>query len=181
MAREETWALEPHLCRDCGGRIMRRVGGPAIMTAGGNPMYRCVGCGKGRADMGCSSLCWCGYSIGGSRGSAYTCQPFSVLVKEPYLREGFLAFGCDPARGEVGVMLQTDLARLRASQTPFEGPEESARRIVEAVRKTLATAQANLTPGIKVLEPLFTEFGFQIDDVEHRIVQEIYRRHPKTR
>ena len=33
-----TWALEDHLCRSCGGRILRSVSG-AGMTPGGDPRH----------------------------------------------------------------------------------------------------------------------------------------------
>ena len=56
-----TWALEDHLCRSCGGRILRSVSG-AGMTPGGNPVIKCADCGKAAAASGPEALCWCGFS-----------------------------------------------------------------------------------------------------------------------
>jgi len=39
-------------------------------------------------------------------------MPFSILEEKPFLKEAFLACGCDPTRGEVGIMLEADLYRL---------------------------------------------------------------------
>ena len=41
---KQTWAIEDHLCRSCGGRILRCVKGNG-MTPGGNPLYKCADCG----------------------------------------------------------------------------------------------------------------------------------------
>ena len=55
-------------------------------------------------------LCWCGFSHRGNHNStAYVCQPFSVLKDRPELEQAFRACGCDPSRGEVGIMLERDL------------------------------------------------------------------------
>lgn len=59
--------------------------------------------------MGPEVLCWCGFSHRGNRDNAYTCQPFSVLKDRPELLSAFRACGCDPERGEVGIMLERDL------------------------------------------------------------------------
>ena len=81
-------------------------GGP---TGGGNPIWKCADCGTAAAAMGPEVLCWCGFSHRAQHGTAYVCQPFSVLKERPELLEAFRACGCDPGRGEVGIMLERDL------------------------------------------------------------------------
>lgn len=108
MRNTRTWALENHLCKACGGRILRCVNGNGI-TCGGNPVFKCADCGKAVAAMGPEALCWCGFSHRGNRDNAYTCQPFSILDERPELLSAFRACGCDPERGEVGIMLERDL------------------------------------------------------------------------
>ena len=117
MSRLMTWSIEDHLCRACGGRILQCAsgGGP---TGGGNPIYKCADCGVSTSSMGPSSLCWCGFSHRHNHHMAvYVCRPFSVLEKHPELRDAFLACGCDPSRGEVGIMLENDLRRMSSVKT----------------------------------------------------------------
>jgi hypothetical protein len=103
-----TWSLEDHLCRGCGGRILRCVKGQG-MTPGGNPLFKCADCGNATASMGPSALCWCGFSHRQNHGDhGYICLPFSILAERPWLEDGFRACGCDPKRGEVGIMLVRD-------------------------------------------------------------------------
>lgn len=105
----QTWAIEDHLCKDCGGRILRCVsgGGP---TGGGNPIFKCADCGKSTSGMMPDVLCWCGFHHRGNHHlSGYHCLPFSILETRPELRNDFLACGCDPKRGEVGIVLASAL------------------------------------------------------------------------
>ena len=113
MSKQETWALEDHLCKGCGGRILRRVGGPSIMTAGGNPVYKCADCDASASAMGPDALCWCGFGHRRNNAGAYTCKPFSILASNPELESAFKACGCDPKRGEVGIVLTADLKEGR--------------------------------------------------------------------
>lgn len=110
MSTRMTWALTDHLCKGCGGRVLRCVsgGGP---TSGGNPIWKCADCGKAAAAMGPEVLCWCGFTHKHNHNAtAYVCQPFTVLETKPELLSAFQACGCDPKRGgEVGIMLQRDL------------------------------------------------------------------------
>lgn len=106
-----SWVIEDHLCRSCGGRVLRSVRG-AGMTPGGNPIYKCSVCGKSSASLSASSICWCGFSHRLNNTTAYRCLPFSVLEKHPKLEAAFRACGCDPKRGEVGIALETDVNRL---------------------------------------------------------------------
>lgn len=106
---QQTWALEDHLCKSCGGRILRCVsgGGP---TGGGNPIYRCADCGIGGASMGPQAICWCGMAFRRNEKGAYRCLPFSILEGHPEYLSAFLACGCDPARGgDVGVVLNRSI------------------------------------------------------------------------
>lgn len=107
----QTWIIEDHLCRHCGGRILRCVTGNGI-TAGGNPIYKCADCGKSRASMGPLDLCWCGFSHRQNHGStAYVCVAFSILKERPWLKHEFAMCGCDSTRGEVGIMLRESLSK----------------------------------------------------------------------
>ena len=108
MPRIQTWALEDHLCRSCGGRVLRCVSGNGA-TPGGNPIYKCADCGAASASMGPSAICWCGFSHRSQSATAYRCVPFSILAERPGLRAAFAACGCDPGRSEVGIMLERDL------------------------------------------------------------------------
>lgn len=103
MIDKRTWAVEDHLCKACGGRILRCV------TGCGNTIFKCADCGRSQSAMGPDVLCWCGFSHRGNRDNAYTCQPFSVLKERPELLSAFRACGCSPERGEVGIMLERDL------------------------------------------------------------------------
>lgn len=66
-SQEEAWAIEPHACRHCGGRILRR----------GN-LFRCAGCGIEARDR-VSAICGCGLYPAARRGRAssgpFRCGP----------------------------------------------------------------------------------------------------------
>lgn len=106
------WALEDHLCRSCGGRILRCVKGFGP-TPGGNPVWKCADCGKSTSAMGADCLCWCGLSHKHNNATAYRCASFDVLKTIPQLDSAFRACGCDPKHGEVGIMLERDFIAAR--------------------------------------------------------------------
>jgi len=123
-----TWVLEDHLCKKCGGRILRSASG-AGMTPGGNPVFRCADCGASTVAMGPEDLCWCGFAHKHNHNAtAYRCVPFSVLKDRPELASAFGACGCDPKRGgEVGIMLERDLrSNASFSREPERSVGESA-------------------------------------------------------
>lgn len=111
-----TWIPVDHLCRHCGGRILKSLSGQGA-TPGGNPVFRCSCCGRGRADMGPDGLCWCGFTHRGQpqTQAAYTCLPYSILQDVPSLLDLFRSCGCDPETGtsEVGIVLESDLQAVR--------------------------------------------------------------------
>lgn len=111
-----TWVIEDHLCMKCGGRILRCVTGHGP-TGGGNPVYRCADCGVSTSSMGPDSLCWCGFSHRTQRLSEYRCMPFSILEKHPELLSAFRSCGCEPEKGEVGILLESHLRELHKQQT----------------------------------------------------------------
>ena len=117
MRNKQTWALEDHLCKDCGGRVLRCVTGGGV-TGGGNPIYKCADCGKSASALGPEVLCWCSFAHKHNHNAtAYVCQPFTVLETRPELLQAFLACGCDPKRGgEVGIMLGRDLRSNAVAQ-----------------------------------------------------------------
>lgn len=109
MSRNRKWVLEDHLCRDCGGRVLRCVAGGG-MTPGGNPIFRCADCGKSAAAMGPGAICWCGFQHRRQNLHGYRCVPYSILKERPELERAFRACGCDPERGgDVGIVLERDL------------------------------------------------------------------------
>lgn len=110
MKVKQTWAIEDHLCKQCGGRILRCVTGNG-MTGGGNPIYRCADCGASGAAMGPSHLCWCGFAHKFSGRGRYKCLPFTILEEHPEYLRAFQATGFNPARGgEVGIVLVDSLS-----------------------------------------------------------------------
>lgn len=115
MAREIRWAIEDHLCRNCGGRILRSVSGTGP-TIDGNPIFQCADCGKSSCSMGPEEICWCGFHHRGQEHmqGMYVCLPFSILRERPELDSAFWRTGCDPTskRAQVGVILASD-ARTR--------------------------------------------------------------------
>ena len=79
------------------------------MTSGGNPVFKCADCGVAAAAMGPEVICWCGFHHRMQHHlTAYRCLPFSILKDKPHLLNAFRACGCDPARGEVGIILEQD-------------------------------------------------------------------------
>ena len=111
----KTWELEDHLCKVCGGRILRCASG-AGPSPGGNPLYRCADCGVATTSMGPGALCWCGFGHRMQNDGAYSCVPFSILRDRPDLLSAFRSCGCEPGRSEVGIMLSKDLhAKKEAS------------------------------------------------------------------
>lgn len=111
--KAKTWTVEDHLCNGCGGRILRCATGQG-MSPGGNALWRCAQCDQRGSGLGAGGgICWCDFSHRGQNATAYRCLPFSVLEKQPELREAFGACGCDPKHGEVGVVLESDIRRLR--------------------------------------------------------------------
>lgn len=106
MLEPKHWAIEDHLCRGCGGRILRCIKGNG-MTPGGNPVYKCADCGDSKSGTSPAVLCWCGHAFRHNQHhTAYRCLPFSLIDDKPELRAQFLACGCDPKRGEVGIVLE---------------------------------------------------------------------------
>ena len=106
---KKLWQIEDHLCKKCGGRILRCVSGNGI-TGGGNPIFRCADCGVSTSAMGPQALCWCGFEHRRQNQTAYRCVPYSILEDRPELLRAFRACGCDPEKGgDVGIMLERDL------------------------------------------------------------------------
>lgn len=103
-----TFALEDHLCRGCGGRILRRVTGVGV-TPGGNPIYQCASCGARSCGMSPEAICWCGFAHRNNQIEPYKCLPFSIVNDYPKLLAAFRACGCEPKKGEVGIVLEADL------------------------------------------------------------------------
>jgi hypothetical protein len=132
--KQTTWVLEDHICRNCsGGRILRCVSGGGA-TGGGNPIFKCADCGATTSDMSPSCLCWCGqYFKNQHHINAYMCLPFSILKEKPYLRNAFMACGCDPSKGEVGIV----------SKDSYRKAEEDAQNIKERPELRTTTAAQN--------------------------------------
>lgn len=127
--RERTWTLEDHLCASCGGRILRCATNTG-MTPGGNPLFKCADCGKSASGSNAGALCWCGVSHRGQTATPYRCLPFSILESRPELERAFRGCGCDPARGEIGIVLERDLAPAAA---PAQKPLLERAAVLKAV------------------------------------------------
>ena len=97
------YRLEDHLCRHCGGRVLRCVSGSGV-TPGGNPVFMCADCGKSSCGLGPGGLCWCGFTHRHNHETPYMCLPFEG--NEKYRRQ-FQDCGCDPDNGkaQIGIVL----------------------------------------------------------------------------
>ena len=62
--RDDTWAVEDHICRKCFGRVVSRM-------EGDQTHYRCTNCGYETWGDQVSTICCCGikYKKGGRKGS----------------------------------------------------------------------------------------------------------------
>ena len=107
---EKTWQLEDHLCKKCGGRILKSASESGANSKG-ETLFRCANCGKAEYGFSPSVICWCGMDHTHQGASKYKCAPYSVLENRPDLLESFKACGYDPENGaEVGVLLTKDLS-----------------------------------------------------------------------
>ena len=107
---ERTWNITDHICRDCGGRILKCATGTGP-SPGGNPLFMCADCGKANWGMSESCLCWCGFSHRGQHARAYRCLAFSVLKEHPEYEDAFRSCGCDPGstRAVIGIVTEDGL------------------------------------------------------------------------
>jgi len=102
---QDTWEIIDHLCRRCGGRVLKCTN--TGMSPGGNPLYRCADCGSSGTHISPDVICWCGMSHRGQhQDTPYICIPFKDAENNPALMDELLRSGCDPKRGtsEVGVI-----------------------------------------------------------------------------
>ena len=76
--------------------------------AGGNPVLNAPTAGNHPAEWGPRLFAGAVFLTEGATTSRLTCKPFSILRDMPELEQAFKACGCDPARGEVGIMLERD-------------------------------------------------------------------------
>jgi len=108
-----SWTLEDHLCRFCGGRILKKASSSG-MTPGGNPIFICADCERLTCGITCEELCWCGFKQKSQSLTPYLCLSFRVLKKIPKLLSAFRNCGYDPERGlsKVGIVLRTDHQRI---------------------------------------------------------------------
>ena len=62
---DRTWRIVPHVCRNCGQRVMQCVEAPEL--------YRCSGCGAtGQGDA--KAICACGVKVNGKL-AGWRCAP----------------------------------------------------------------------------------------------------------
>ena len=108
---EKTWIIEDHLCSNCGGRILRCVN-PG-MTPGGNTLYRCADCGQSGYSLGGPKICWCGHKHRMQSSRGFRCLPFSIIEKYPAFADAFRKCGCEPTKGEVGIVRADDYKAIR--------------------------------------------------------------------
>ncbi len=111
-----TWELLDHLCRHCGGRVVKQVTGGPHITAGGNPIYMCSLCGQGKASMGPDVVCWCGMTMRGGEPHIYACAATKDAETDPVLAEALANCGISPYQNkyrlQVGVLNSADYRRL---------------------------------------------------------------------
>lgn len=62
-----TWEIEPHVCRQCGGRILSREVEDATE-------YRCSNCGATATGHRASVLCACGIKLRGTVDAGLRCR-----------------------------------------------------------------------------------------------------------
>ena len=112
MSRELHWVVEDHVCRKCGGRILRCVSN--VITGGGNPLWRCADCGEQTSGMTPACLCWCGYKQRCQTISGYTCVHRREGEMNENMRIAMSKCGFDIRKGgEVGIALEVDVERIR--------------------------------------------------------------------
>lgn len=114
------YTIEDHLCRKCGGRILKCL--DSGYTGGGNPVFRCADCGAQSCGMSSSGICWCGFrhrGYGQETEPPFLCLPFRIIKdmspSEEIKREWVKAFrscGCEPEKGEVGMMTNADFRNI---------------------------------------------------------------------
>lgn len=115
MSKELKWEIEDHICRKCGGRILRCVS--PVITGGGNPLFRCADCGASAAGFTPEVLCWCGFKQKGQTKSAYVCVHRKEGEASENLRMALAKCGFDIKRGvEVGIGLCEDVEKARAGE-----------------------------------------------------------------
>lgn len=113
VSNNMTWRLLDHLCKSCGGRLLQCASGQGP-SPGGNPLFKCADCGNATTSLGPEALCWCGFShrLQSTSSTAYKCVPFSLIKDRPEFAQklinAFRSCGCEPGRGEVGIMLEDD-------------------------------------------------------------------------
>ena len=102
------YVIEDHLCRKCGGRILRCVSGSGP-TGGGNPVYRCADCGASASGLSPGCLCWCGFAHRHQDSGSYMCLPFAGNEE---FTESFRSCGCEPGlKSEVGIVVVDSLRK----------------------------------------------------------------------
>ncbi len=118
---EALWQLEDHLCKKCGGRILKSVSG-FDLNASEEHLFRCADCGNSAYGDSPDVICWCGMKHRLQDYSVFRCQSYSILNERPELLDSFKDCGCDPDNGgEVGVMMAKDLGDV-AEETEKQEP-----------------------------------------------------------
>jgi len=96
------------------------------------------------SSMSGNDSCWCRFGHKGQTNNAYMCLPFSILGEHPYLRAAFLECGCNPDRGEVGVVLRATYNTLhtqaQANCGILKTPEEVATDVLFSYKNTFTSA-----------------------------------------
>ena len=119
-----TWELLDHMCRHCGGRVVKQVTG-GTPSGGGNPLYMCSLCGEGSCAMGPDVVCWCGSAFRGGEPGAFHCVATKAAETDPDLATALANCGTSPYRNkyqlQVGIVGTADYRRLARKQ---EGLDE---------------------------------------------------------
>jgi len=128
-----SFALEDHMCKACGGRILRQLTGSGP-TPGGNPVYICADCGRGSTAMGPDVLCWCGYRFKNQSLFGYNCLPTSLvksLMEEGQVEQSealereFKSCGIDPRNTLIGIVTGDGYQRVLDKRKDIPGKEQT--------------------------------------------------------
>ena len=113
---EITWEITDHICRKCGGRILRSVSGAGV-TPGGNSIHRCADCGASTTRMGPGDVCWCDFKMRGQTYPAYRCVSVSWADGDDHRMDLLRRSGyCDSDSRQVVPVLRKDLSDLMRAE-----------------------------------------------------------------
>lgn len=76
MSANQNWAITPHVCRICFGRVLSST------TPGGGRTFRCSNCGVEREGNDETVICTCGLRLKTKADAGIRCLPNEVKTAE---------------------------------------------------------------------------------------------------